>query len=99
PPTPPPLFPYTTLFRSELTPLLGLDAQRGHRPSLETAEADLVTGFLAVAIRAVFDALQRRVDFLQQLALAVSRPKLEPELGFLRSEEHTSELQSRENLV
>src|SRR5690554_1880642 len=63
----------------ELAPLLRFDAQRGHRPRLEAPQADLVAGFLAVAIRAVFDALQSRVDLLQQLALAVAGAKLETE--------------------
>src|SRR5690606_2306341 len=48
----------------KLAALLGLDAQRRDRTSLEAAQADLVARLLAVAVGAVLDALQRRVDLL-----------------------------------
>src|SRR5436309_7545952 len=63
------LFPYTTLFRSELLPL-GIDLDAG-----DVAELRLRTE----------DELHRFGRIVRQIA------------G--RSEEHTSELQSRENLV
>src|SRR5690606_4185750 len=68
----------------ELPALLRLDAEGRDRPCLEATQTDLVAGFLAVAVRAVLDPHQGRVDLLQQLTLAVAGPKLEPELRFLR---------------
>src|SRR5690606_12339649 len=68
----------------KLAALLGLDAQRRDRTSLEAAQADLVARLLAVAVGAVLDALQRRVDLLQELSLAIARAQLEAELGLLR---------------
>src|SRR5690606_41010517 len=87
----PPLFPYTTLFRS---------AVRAH-----TLFTSPLGGLDAADVRAVSRALRARE---KEAALAEGRPArpsaellraaiIEPAL--LRSEEHTSELQSRENLV
>src|SRR5690606_41277673 len=87
---PPPLFPYTTLFRSG--PLLRVvahaaqqtvgDARRAARASRDLGGGRLVE-------RDVDDACRPRDD-LAHVVLAVIVE---------RSEEHTSELQSRENLV
>src|SRR5690606_39527097 len=72
PPPTPPLFPYTTLFRS-----VGADQLQAGRVDLVLAVAD--------------------VDLVHARGLEQApRVVLEPEV---RSEEHTSELQSRENLV
>src|SRR3712207_6905294 len=78
------LFPYTTLFRSQV----GLQPQR--------AEADL--GELVQARLALADRLQQLGGLLggqlDELGLG-----LRVEKDRLRSEEHTSELQSRQYLV
>src|SRR5436309_9864748 len=80
-----PLFPYTTLFRS---------AQPG-APGLQTAVGVELERGLA-AIEGGGDVVGRELEqgrALQRGILATAERFLE------RSEEHTSELQSRENLV
>src|SRR5690606_40860184 len=84
PPLPPTLFPYTTLFRSDLRahslrPLFALMAGRAPH-----ARADIG----AVACHAPRQLLRIRQGVVTHVISVV-----------LRSEEHTSELQSRENLV
>src|SRR5688572_31445599 len=77
------LFPYTTLFRS--LRLLGR------------------AGGLAPAVAArphrLLRARRRHVAASQVRAAAVGRPAARARRGLLRSEEHTSELQSQSNLV
>src|SRR5690606_41347777 len=78
------LFPYTTLFRSELENLVGRD-QILPETVLRVAEfAETLDGDPHL-VRP--EKRQRQVDHV-----VADRP-------VLRSEEHTSELQSRENLV
>src|SRR5690606_42126956 len=79
------LFPYTTLFRS-----LG----EGHRHALDHHVGD--QRLAVFLMRLPFDAdgravLAQDLGFHDGLAARTARPS--------RSEEHTSELQSRENLV
>src|SRR5690606_41757754 len=95
-PCPPP-FPYTTLFRSELGVLLlgfaaGLDGGAGVvvEALFECAQA-LDDGLLRPQGVANDQALEL-LEALEDLFVGVG-------LGGGRSEEHTSELQSRENLV
>src|SRR3712207_7812637 len=78
------LFPYTTLFRSERR----LDVGRQHPPQGRDAveEPGHDVGRLAVAGGA-------------HLAVAAVRPRQLPAVAEARSEEHTSELQSRQYLV
>src|SRR5690606_40916774 len=75
----PPLFPYTTLFRSLLL-----------------VAGDLVALFVEELLRLVHEGVGLVAQVGLLLALAVL---LGVGLGEERSEEHTSELQSRENLV
>src|SRR5690606_41410876 len=88
------LFPYTTLFRSRRPALHGrhggTDAPGGrphricrHRPSLERGDDET----------ARTDGLPRRLGRRRRSAGRTAENVLK------RSEEHTSELQSRENLV
>src|SRR5690606_40384482 len=77
------LFPYTTLFRSEGGAELHLLADGSDMPLVMAA----AEGFVVVATD----------PDLVRGALRRARGAGEP--GFARSEEHTSELQSRENLV
>src|SRR5690606_41352394 len=94
-PLPPasPLFPYTTLFRSDLGLEAKLDAEFP-RPLLQDVQEALARDAgEAVAAGAHDVALEVDVDVVPVLEGVLNRG------GALRSEEHTSELQSRENLV
>src|SRR5689334_11270233 len=66
------------------TTFLRFDGERRDRARFEALHADLLAGLEAVAVRAVFDALQRLVDLADQLALAIARAQLEAEFLFLR---------------
>src|SRR5690606_27153975 len=67
----------------QLAPLLRFDAEGGDRPRLQAAQPDLLARLLAVSVRSVVYALQREIDLLQQLPLAIPCSKLEIELRFL----------------
>ena len=58
--------------------------ERRDGPRFEALDADLFAGLEAVAVAAVFDALQRLVDLADQLALAIAGAQLEAEFLFLR---------------
>src|SRR5690606_41896972 len=88
-PTRPTSFPYTTLFRSGYAIAnISLKAQGVTGGDLTAEQMEVVAD---LAERYSFDEL--RVAHTQNLVLPHVRKK------DLRSEEHTSELQSRENLV
>src|SRR5258707_4484110 len=53
-----------------LVALLGLDRERRDRARLQPLQRDRLAGLLAIAVGVVLDALQRRVDLGDQLALA-----------------------------
>src|SRR5687768_17707625 len=85
----PTLFPYTTLFRSEVNgPILDRVA-RDHEPELDRVFAAHRLGR--------FSDVHRAARAVYQFDL--TRAWLEPRLIRARSEEHTSELQSRLHLV
>src|SRR5207302_9775310 len=89
--TPPssPLFPYTTLFRSYYVLV-------GRPPFPDGATSKIVQGdFLAPT--AVDTKVPRALEAVCLKAMATRPEGRYP--SALRSEEHTSELQSRENLV
>src|SRR5205085_10377447 len=99
PPPGPPLFPYTTLFRSRL---LGLDheRERSARALALLRAGGMRAGFgsdakaLGVGLAAAAGVQAAR------LAAAGAQAPLERVAdGPARSEEHTSELQSQSNLV
>src|SRR3712207_8083399 len=73
------LFPYTTLFRSDLRAPWAASPRRSSEERMRAAET-----FLAYAVCAV-------------VCVGCGRSRAQPELP--RSEEHTSELQSRQYLV
>src|SRR5206468_11311818 len=94
PPPPPTLLPYTTLFRS--TPQAGND--QNHSPPSMTA----LHGFLLIAFARVgyCSRPQRRHRGGDCIGDGDSTPhRSEPQIQRGRSEEHTSELQSRSDLV
>src|SRR5690606_41885160 len=88
PPSVSPLFPYTTLFRSrQFIAAAGARAiERG-----DELEPAVPAGIL--------DAIARLVGELAEVHLPGVRRQAQHEDVRARSEEHTSELQSRENLV
>src|SRR5207253_6281565 len=93
------LFPYTTLFRSGLLQLLeqgfGGDAAAGHRGRVQDVVDALADGAaLALAHRA--RTRSQRQMRRQQLVAGLEQ---DGALHHVRSEEHTSELQSRGHLV
>src|SRR5690606_41789724 len=98
-PTPPPasrrLFPSTTLFRSTVDPATG-EPLATHT----LLDADAVRAALARAADAFerhrATAFEERAEKLRRVADALER---DARAHGERSEEHTSELQSRENLV
>src|SRR5690606_41021269 len=95
PPCPPP-FPYTTLFRSRGQGIRAfLQGDQGGAVMSRAADPIVADAVLQAGLVGVLPYVLRAVigETLQGWQLAGSEP-----LG-LRSEEHTSELQSRENLV
>src|SRR5690606_41873601 len=92
----PPLFPYTTLFRSERR-----EEIRAAMIALAELEWVFARGHFAQEFRCSIPRFSD--DATPRLKLRWARhPLLEDVLkrqGIKRSEEHTSELQSRENLV
>src|SRR5690606_40895774 len=90
------LFPYTTLFRSSIR-LAKADSYWGEPAYLDKVEFRIVPD-AAAAVPALLSGDVQAFPFFQPDGVAQiegdSRFKIE-----VRSEEHTSELQSRENLV
>src|SRR5207244_11617564 len=88
PPPTPPLLPYTTVFRSDVEPSL---RQRARRLSQERFRA-LVPGDRV-------EPDEARHERQQAAARLLDQPLLFARERVLRSEEHTSELQSPDQLV
>src|SRR5690606_41657746 len=90
PPPRPPLFPYTTLFRSGLPPhrkrVTDLDPKKAKRA--ERVVYSLFYISIAGSLGAVLAYMFFPIETGELMAIRLHR-----------SEEHTSELQSRENLV
>src|SRR5207302_9524753 len=82
-----PLFPYTTLFRSRY-PMPGLPLDFGASPREPTRPAPRLGEHTDQVVAEVLGLSGREIARLHDTGIAVGR-----------SEEHTSELQSRENLV
>src|SRR5665213_1256826 len=64
-----------------LVALLRFHRERGDRAGFEPLQRDRFAGLLAIAVGVVVDALQRRVDLGDQLALAVARPQFDRAVG------------------
>src|SRR5690606_41354465 len=89
-----PLSPYTTLFRSIPLVLLTLVDPRASAPVAWITAVLLVALYAAlVTARGVVADRKRRLRLMAILMLAMAG------VALIRSEEHTSELQSREKLV
>src|SRR5690606_41757554 len=99
-PAPPYIYPlsYTTLFRSLFTPAEEGRSRFGHWESALALGLAYAIGFWAVEGIPTFSPLSSltviAVTMVLLALVAVGEHLLQP-----RSEEHTSELQSRENLV
>src|SRR2546423_11511173 len=61
--------------------LLRLDRKRGDGAGFQPLQRDRLAGFLAIAVGVVLDALQRRIDLGDQLALAVAGAHPDPPGG------------------
>src|SRR5690606_42084904 len=89
-----PLFPYTTLFRSGV--VISKDAQPGEMISPISAGG----GFTRTGIATLVDMDSREIEVdVNEAFINRVQPNQRTEAVLDRSEEHTSELQSRENLV
>src|SRR5690349_23242129 len=87
------LFPYTTLFRSRTRPVAG-DLHRDVR-QLVADPFELELLFVPLDLPAVHQGLDH-----PKASLELRHPhRLQPDDAARRSEEHTSELQSRRDLV
>jgi hypothetical protein len=64
--------------------LLRLYGKRGNRAGIKPAQRNRLAGFLAVAVTAIFDPLQRSFDLGNQLALAVPGAQFERPVRFGR---------------
>src|SRR5690606_40783323 len=92
-------FPYTSLFRSQL------EKRERVLDFLPLVEADAANDLVgdSLAHQRVFDRARLRVGAVQHrhqrtdVLLPARLDRTHDEVRFLRSEEHTSELQSREN--
>src|SRR5712675_109239 len=67
-----------------LVALLRLDRERRDRARLQPLQRDRLAGLLAIAVGVVLDALQRRVDLGNQLALAVAGAQFDGAVGLGR---------------
>src|SRR3712207_9054756 len=90
------LFPYTTLFRSHFPPTVYLCVSRSTRTS-ETSPVSILLNKKPISLpRTMGCPIIRRLDNFSFLMNACSALEC---LADSRSEEHTSELQSRQYLV
>ena len=61
---------------------LRFDRERGDRPCLKSLDRDRLAGFLAIAVGALIEALQRGSDLGGQLALPIAGAQLDRAVGF-----------------
>src|SRR5690606_41726542 len=87
------LFPYTTLFRSSVSVSVGVAVAVGSGVSVGIADRVGVSEGVSVTV----GSLSWNMGKKRMLSHLTSNVRLFP--SETRSEEHTSELQSRENLV
>src|ERR1700674_3233697 len=76
------LFPIHPL--AALVALLGFDGERRDRARFQAFDRDRLAGLLAEAVGALIDARERRVDLVDQLALAVAGAQVNRTVGFRR---------------
>src|SRR5690606_40531203 len=92
-------FPYTTLFRSEAGIVDRLGVLRNEAERLLAREAPRIERLVTVVVPAFEpgDRLGRRLQRPMRRGVREPREERPAVAPILRSEEHTSELQSREN--
>src|SRR5690606_40579080 len=93
PPPSAPLFPYTTLFRSTLPCCISCRDPLGR---VKLNSVSRIIYMSEIAIKTPLQYLDLAMGKLRDLGLVQDKQEEAP---IVRSEEHTSELQSRENLV
>src|ERR1700674_2157527 len=76
------LFPIHPL--AALVALLGFDGERRDRARFQAFDRDRLAGLFAEAVGGLLDARERRVDLVDQLALAVAGAQLNRPVGFRR---------------
>src|SRR5690606_40450700 len=91
-------FPYTTLFRSQATGRAPAGRDRTCRPDRREACSGMLLALELVAFQRCGRAVTL-VDGLAEAADGAADNRTQAAQALGRSEEHTSELQSRENLV
>src|SRR5690606_41892093 len=93
-----PLFPYTTLFRSPFMDAIDIGFAWLASNTAELLPVGPINGLITDGIIAGIGGI---VIFIPQIAILFIFISIMEESGYMsrRSEEHTSELQSRENLV
>src|SRR5690606_39582365 len=91
------LFPYTTLFRSDACYLIHVRRKRGNRDpiSLDHRVYEIICAYVQRYNNTLSSDDPRRIGSDTPIWQAIQHN----DTPFPRSEEHTSELQSRENLV
>src|SRR3712207_9506361 len=90
------LFPYTTLFRSEVGTLF---ARRFSDSDIDLLQLAADRAALAIERVRLFESQQTIAEELQRSLLPQTLPLIPGLAMAARSEEHTSELQSRQYLV
>src|SRR5690606_40101987 len=98
------LFPYTTLFRSLVNQLLDFQKVDDNSRKLIVQHTDIVPVINEIGLKYKESSLNKPYHFevsLQEesMVLYFDADVVSTILDNIRSEEHTSELQSRENLV
>src|SRR5207253_10134356 len=94
-----PLFPYTTLFRSDGRDLDAADAQAAMWTILGGEASPAQIAAFLVALRMKGESVSELVGFARAMRQAAKTVEAAGPLIDTRSEEHTSELQSRGHLV
>src|SRR5207249_10988203 len=89
-----PLFPYTTLFRSPSSDFRDFDTQIAYASTPAAITPTITRSTVSAACETTSGAISRATRFITLMSGFKAGPAVS-----LRSEEHTSELQSRFDLV
>src|SRR4029453_10331195 len=78
------VFSVAVLPLAAFTAFLSFDCGRGDRAGFEALPPDLLASLEAVAVAAILGPLDRLIDLLDELSLAIAGAQLEAEFLFLR---------------